>query len=136
MTLIKYNPETLRKIPTDAPALKIHRTDAFCLNWKLVEITGFAAGEKVSIANQVSKEGMHEHSEWFLVKDADGYELKQKLNRKHMTFHCNKLARLVLDKNDLPDKCYSFRIANKLTILEDGTKGWCLIISSTKNINP
>lgn len=130
MTLIKYNKTTLANKPTGIPALKIHRKDAFCLNWEGVEITGFKAGDKVSIVNQISKDGTYESSEWYLVRDEDGYELKGKPDRHHLIFFNNKMARLVLDKNDLPETVYSIKIAPQPTTLEDGTIGWCLLMSS------
>jgi len=130
MTLIKYNKTLVESKPAGVAALKIHRKDAFCLNWQGVELTGFQAGDKVCIVNQITKDGPYENSEWYLVKDADGYELKGKPNRHHLLFFNNKMARMVLDKNNLPGDVYSFKIANTPTILEDVTKGWCLLFNS------
>lgn len=132
MTLTKFNNITLATKQTGIPALKIHRKDAFCLNWEGVALTGFKAGDKVSIIKQESQNGPYKETEWYLVKDDDGFELKGKDYRKHLVFSCNKLANVVLNANSLPEKVYSVKIAPKSTKLEDGTIGWCLLMGSAK----
>jgi len=79
---------------------------------------------------QEIQNGPYSETDWYLVKDPDGFELKGKDNRNHLIFHCNKLANLVLNANSLPEKTYSIKIAQKSTKLEDGTIGWCLLMGS------
>lgn len=126
MTLIKYNRTTSASKLTGTPTLRVSRTDGFTLNVDAIQLTGVKPGDTVSLFRQITGE-VHKQSEWYLVKDPFGYNIRQRKDKNYYVFSSKPIAKIILETFEVERPSYSFRLATKPTILEDGTEGWCLL---------
>lgn len=133
MPVIKFTQDNIITNTSGIPELRIRRRDYFSLNSDAVEATGIKPGDKVTVYCEITTDcANRETAQWYLVHDPKGFDVKEISNRKSVRFGSQRLARKILDANNLPEISYSVQIAKKQTRLEDGTKGWCLIMSSAK----
>lgn len=132
MPVIKYNTKTKIKRPYIKPQIRISRKDSFTINQNALDVLGFNEGDRVGIVHYKNDDGFIKTSEFFLVHDPEGYVLKTRKHRSYLTFINNRLAGTILNALALFEQSYSFEVAKKPSILEDGTKGWCILTATAK----
>lgn len=123
--IIKYNPQTIPVVTPGHAAVRIS-INSFLINKKACENLGLKAGDKVTIVNDDSAK------EWYIIKDPDGFLLRENKGTGSLNFNCRWLAETILKSCKLEHTSYSMRVAASITKIEDKTEAWAILTSTAK----
>lgn len=134
MEIKKFNAGSIRFKTVSEPTLRVSRRDSFGLNTGAISLGDFKVGEKLAIWRVKEKIFGNEETHYYLVRDDNGFTLKNPTGRNALHFISRATAVSLLNELKLFSKSYTFRLALEPTTLQDGNTGYCIITSAvTKN---
>jgi hypothetical protein len=72
------------------PAITIHAKGLIKLNYPAAQLIGVSEGDRVSIAQDEENP-----ADWYITKDANGYELRLGTDKKSYLFNNSRLTRTI-----------------------------------------
>lgn len=116
-----YNTETFAPLRTSKPTIRFDAHNGIYFSKTLAKSIGLESGGFISFKKQITGK---DTDDWYICLDPKGFEV-----RGSLTMHNKAMAKLFLKENKIEEKSRSFVVSESLTELEDGTKGYCIIIT-------
>jgi len=123
-----YTPEEVDKKSSGGATLRISKDNGFYFSLVAIELLDLKAGDHLVIKKQTEDKAMHPATEYYLVKQEEGFELRDA--KRSLSFFSKKLARIILDENKIAESAVTVKIASEPVKLEDGTTGHCMLMAS------
>lgn len=124
MALIKYNQNNIDTTRKGEVSIRINRKAAISISKAAAELTGFQPGDSIGLLQD------DETADWYLIKDPDGFTLRDTGKTGSLSFNSTALANMILESAELPENSYKFKIAREPIATEEHGPAWCIIIAS------